>query len=385
MTMRRLVFAIDQSGGNAVYQANLSRALQAAPGVEATYHGVHVVADDIWQLVPGVRSNYALTASARAASALHATRRRTGHVDAALIHSQSIALFSIPFMRRVPTVISSDGTPRNYDSYAAGLEHPIHGPRIEAFKRRWTRATIRSATRLLGFSGWVRDSFINDYGADPDRVIVIPPGIDTELWVPRPELRPDDGIVRILFTGGNFKRKGGPVLLDWLRQTRHRNVELHLVTHHPVPVSETDRVVVHNGMRANSPGLIALAQRCNFFALPTRGDCFSFAGIEALAVGMPVVISDVGGISEIINDGEVGYLVDRDDTVGFFERLDHLVENVEVRERMGRAGRERAVARFTAQRNAARVLDLLLQVADEGAPRGRRGGPGAGAMPGVER
>jgi glycosyltransferase involved in cell wall biosynthesis len=382
MTTRQFVFAIDQSGGNAVYQANLAQALHAAPGVAATYHGVHIVADDIWQRLPGVRSNYALTASARAAWALHATRRRTGHVDAALIHSQSIALFSIPFMRRVPTVISSDGTPRNYDSYADGLEHRVYGPRVEGFKHRWTRATIRSAARLLGFSSWVRDSFINDYGADPERVVVIPPGIDTDLWVPRPEQRPDDGIVRILFTGGHFARKGGPLLLDWVRQTRHRNVEVHLVTQHLVP--DTDRVVVHNGMRPNSPELIALAQSCDLFALPTRGDCFSFAGIEAQSVGMPVVISNVGGISEIITDGENGYLVERDDTVGLFERLDHLVENTGLRERMGRLGRERAVDRFTAKRNAGRVLDLLMKVADEGrAPRPRAGRAAPSALGGV--
>jgi glycosyltransferase involved in cell wall biosynthesis len=292
---RRLAFAIDQSGGNAVYQANLARALADVPGLEATYHGVHIEQDDVWQLVPGVRSNFALAASARAASALHAVRRRTGRVDAALVHSQSIALFSIPFMRRVPTVISSDGTPRNYDSYADGLEHVVYGPRVERLKARWTGAAIRAAHRLLGFSTWVADSFVNDYGADPSRVVVIPPGIDTELWSPRPERRPGDGVVRILFTGGHFTRKGGPVLLDWVKRTRHRNVEVHLVTQHPVPAAE--RVVVHNGMRANSPELIALAQRCDLFALPTRGDCFSFAGIEAQAVGMPVVISDVGGIS----------------------------------------------------------------------------------------
>jgi glycosyltransferase involved in cell wall biosynthesis len=362
MTARRFVFAIDQSAGNAVYQSNLARALHGVPGVEAVFHGVHVVANDVWQSLPVIRSNYALTASARAAAALHGTHRRTGAVDAALIHSQSIALFSIPFMRRVPTVISSDGTPKNYDAYADGLEHVIYGPRVERFKALWTRAAVRAAARLLGFSSWVRDSFINDYGADPERVVVIPPGIDTDLWAPKPELRPDDGIVRILFTGGNFTRKGGPILLDWVRRTRHRNVEVHFVTLNSIP--STDRVVVHTGMRANSPELVALAQSCDIFALPTRGDCFSFAGIEAHSVGMPVVISNVGGISEIVSDGESGYLVDRDDTVGFFERLDHLVEDVHLRDAMGRVGRERAVARFTAKRNALRVLELLVQMCD---------------------
>ena len=363
-TTRRYAFAIDQSGGNAVYQANLAQALRGTPGVEATYHGVHIVADDVWQMLPGVRDNYALTASARAASALHAVRRRVGGLDAAFIHSQSIALFSIPFMRRVPTVISSDGTPRNYDSYADGLEHKVYGRRVEGLKQRWTRATVGAARRLLAFSSWVRDSFVNDYGADPSRISVIPPGIDTDLWVPRPELRPGDGTVRVLFTGGHFTRKGGPLLLEWVKKTRHRNVEVHLVTQHPV--APTDGVVVHHGMTANSPQLIALAQSCDLFALPTRGDCFPFAGIEAQSVGLPVVISNVGGIPEMIVDGETGYTVDRNDAVGFFERLDLLVADAALRERMGRLGRARAAERFNAARNSARVVELLHTVGSEG-------------------
>jgi glycosyltransferase involved in cell wall biosynthesis len=302
-----------------------------------------------------------------------------GGIDAALIHSQSIALFSIPFMRAVPTVISSDGTPRNYDSYADGLDHVVYGPLTEGFKRRWTRATIRAASRLLAFSSWVRDSFIDDYGAEPERVVIIPPGIDTEVWVPQPECRVDDGVVRVLFTGGHFTRKGGPLLLDWVARTRHRNVELHLVTQHDVPAR--DRVVVHTGMRPNSPELIALAQRCDLFALPTRGDCFPFAAIEAQAAGLPVVISNVGGIPEMIEDGYNGFLVDRNDPVAFFERLDRLVEDATLRDRMGRLARVRAVERFTAARNAARVVELLVSIADEGAHRrrpaaARRGGTG---------
>jgi glycosyltransferase involved in cell wall biosynthesis len=362
---RRFAFAIDQSGGNAVYQANLQRALAETPDIEATYHGVRIVDDDMWQLVPGIRSNYALTASARAAAALHAVQRRVGKLDAAFIHSQSIALFSVPFMRRVPTVISSDGTPKNYDTYADGLEHAVYGRRVEEMKRRWTRSTLLAARKLLGFSSWVRDSFVNDYGVDPARVVVIPPGIDTDLWVPRAELRGEGGKVRILFTGGNFPRKGGPTLLEWARTTKHRDhVEVHLVTQHDVPA--TDNVVVHNHMRANSPELIGLAQRCDLFALPTLGDCFPFAAIEAQSAGMPVVISNVGGIAEMVEEGKTGFLVDRKDREGFFERLDRLVEDATLRETMGRAGRARATERFNAKRNATRVAELLLSVAGEG-------------------
>jgi glycosyltransferase involved in cell wall biosynthesis len=263
----------------------------------------------------------------------------------------------------VPTVISSDGTPKNYDTYADGLEHPVYSARVEAMKQVWTRSALGAARHLLAFSTWVKNSYINDYGADPARVTVIPPGIDTERWVPRPELRKNDGKIRILFTGGNFPRKGGPTLLKWAQTSKHRkDIEVHLVTQNEVP--STENVVVHNNMRANTPELIELAQSCDIFALPTLGDCFSFAGIEASCTGMPVVISNVGGISEIVVEGETGFLVPRRDEAALFERLDLLVEDAELRQRMGAAGRKRSAELFNASRNASRVYDLLMSVAE---------------------
>src|SRR5262245_914923 len=102
--MKRFAFAIENNVGNATYRQNLARAFGDRSDIEATFLPVELAADDIWQMTPLIRSNLALVASARAASALHASRSQRG-CDAALIHSQSIALFSLSFMKRVPTII----------------------------------------------------------------------------------------------------------------------------------------------------------------------------------------------------------------------------------------------------------------------------------------
>jgi glycosyltransferase involved in cell wall biosynthesis len=278
-----------------------------------------------------------------------------------MIHSQSLALFSMPFMRRVPTLISTDGTPANYDSFADALDHKVYGPVTEAAKRLWTRLTFSAAEAVLGFSRWAKDSIVNDYGCPPEKVQVLPPGIDIERWRPAPEQRPNDGVVRILFTGGNFERKGGPDLLRWKERTRHRNVELHLVTQKPV--AEADGVVVHGHFKPNDPELVQLAQRCDLFVLPTRGDCFGFAVIEAQATGMPVVVSAVGGVPEIVVEGETGFLVPRGDQDALADRVDQLVGDEGLRRRLGANGRERAVSHFDARVNSRRVLQLMLQLA----------------------
>jgi glycosyltransferase involved in cell wall biosynthesis len=362
--MTRLGFAIDGGGGNLTYQRNLAAALRGVDGVESDFLTIPIAERDVWELVPLMGHNLALTASARATAALYAADRRRP-LDAALIHSQSLALFAVPWMRRVPTLISTDGTPANYDSFADALDHKVYGRTIEAAKKLWTQATFSAAERILGFSQWVKNSLVNDYGCLAEKVDVIPPGIDVELWKPAPELRSNDALVRILFAGGNFERKGGPELLRWKQLSRHRDqVELHLVTKSPVP--EGPGVVVHRDLVPNAPELVRLAQSCDLFVLPTRGDCFGFAVIEAQSLGLPVVVSNLGGIPEIVVEGETGYLVGRDDFDALCDRIDRLVGDPDLRRRLGAKARELAVKRFDARINSRRVLDLMLRLAGAG-------------------
>ncbi len=170
--------------------------------------------------------------------------------------------------------------------------------------------------------------------------------MDTQLWRPaEPGQRPDDGLTRILFTGGNFERKGGDLLLRWARETGRRGWELHLVTidriENPPP-----GVVVHNDLGSNAAELIELTRRCDLFALPTRADCFSIASLEAMAAGLPVITSDVGGIADIVREGETGYLLAPDDFDGLCDRLETLLASPARRQEMGRKGREVVCAHF---------------------------------------
>jgi glycosyltransferase involved in cell wall biosynthesis len=76
--------------------------------------------------------------------------------------------------------------------------------------------------------------------------------------------------------------------------------------------------------------------------VPSRSECFGLVNIESLAVGTPVVASHVGGISEIVNDGEEGFLVPPDDPVSLAERLGELLGDPELRAEMT----DKALQRF---------------------------------------
>ena len=190
----------------------------------------------------------------------------------------------------------------------------------------------------------------------PERAHVIPPGVDTRQWRP-PERRPANDRVQLLFVGGNFERKGGRLLLDTFRSLRlHDRAELQIVTRDPVEPSPG--VTVHHGLENNSPELLNLYRCADAFVLPTLADCFSIASIEAMAMGLPVITSAIGGIPDIVEHGQTGFLVRPGDGRELASALTQIVENDQMRVAMGMAGRARAEARFDAHSSAERLIEL---------------------------
>jgi glycosyltransferase involved in cell wall biosynthesis len=76
---------------------------------------------------------------------------------------------------------------------------------------------------------------------------------------------------------------------------------------------------------------------------PVWNEAFGVTPLEAMAAGVPVAVSRCGGIVETVQDQVTGFIVDPDDAASLAEAMLRLVENDTLRERMGRAGRQRAL------------------------------------------
>jgi glycosyltransferase involved in cell wall biosynthesis len=137
-------------------------------------------------------------------------------------------------------------------------------------------------------------------------------------------------------------------------------VELHLVT--KSAVTPAPGVTVHDDLGPNSAELVALYHRPDIFCLPTRGDCLPRVPSEAGAAGLPLVSTAVAGISEIVHDGETGLVVAPGDVDGLVRSLRALVEDGELRQRLGTAAQHLVQREFDAARNVARLAELLLDV-----------------------
>ncbi|HWZ90734.1 MAG TPA: glycosyltransferase family 4 protein, partial [Polyangiaceae bacterium] len=201
---------------------------------------------------------------------------------------------------------------------------------------------------------WTKQSFVEDYGCREEDVAVIAPGINLDEFSIGDR---NHELPRILFVGGDFERKGGDLLLDVFRRRLRGRAELILVTRGNV--ASEPGVHVYRNLQVNSAALRELYRTSDLFALPTRADCFSLVCMEAQAAGLPTISTRVGGIPDVIREGETGHLLKSGDAGALGDALESLVMNPTRRRAMSQNSRAAAVRLFSAHENARRLFEFV--------------------------
>jgi glycosyltransferase involved in cell wall biosynthesis len=353
----RLGFALEYSLGHITHAQNLKRVLENQPEITPTF--VDLPFDGMtgaWTRLPGVRSNWSLRASLGAWLGL---RRHMASLDAALYHTQVTSLFAAGLMRRVPSVISLDATPLQYDSLGEFYGHvPSANPRLEALKKRLNQRAFGAARHLVAWSEWAKSSLVADYGVAPEKISVIPPGIDTARWRCERALRPA-GPVNLLFVGGDFPRKGGETLLEAFRQLPPGTAHLNIVTKTTDAGKKMPNVTVWHDVVPNSDTLRTLFAEADLFVFPTRGDCLPLAVMEALASGLPVITTTVGALPEAVTHDETGWIVPPNDPAALADALRTLVGDAGLRGRLSAQAARVGQERFDASKNYAKLIQTV--------------------------
>ncbi|MFY7951565.1 MAG: glycosyltransferase family 4 protein [Armatimonadaceae bacterium] len=359
---RRLGLALEYALGHVTHAENLKQILADRPGMVPHYVDIpYDAVPGAWARLPGFRSNWTLRASTAAFLGL---RKVAPSCAGLLFHTQVTSVFSTGLMRRTPGVVSLDATPLQYDSQGAFYGHAVGSGPLETLKYRLNRNAFHAARSLVTWSEWAKRSLVNDYGVPADRVEVIPPGIDVGRWDFGD--RHAKGTVNLLFVGGDFSRKGGDILLQaWglLPATVRSRCVLHLVTPAPGVGDGVEGVVVHRGLRPNTPELLRLFREADLFVFPTLGDCLPLAILEALASGLPIVTTSVGALAEAVVDGRSGRVVPAGDPVALGRAIEEAVTDPAQRLQWGRAARDEALSRFDARCNYGRLADIVAGVA----------------------
>lgn len=359
----RVAFLMDQVAGHITNYRNLQRAAEHEPALDASWWEIRSYRPDgrleqFQQRFPSVVPSY-LTGNARAVMEIRGALRGGG-CDAIFTNARAAVLLSRRFAH-VPTMVDFDVTPLQLDELDGYESHPDPQP-MAWLKRRLATDFYRSASLLQAWSTWAARSAVRDYGVPEDKVVVNPPGVDLEFWRHRGERSATADRPRVLFVGGDFRRKGGDLLLEL--HAERGDFDLHIVTREPV--AATPGVTVYDDLEPNTDRLRALYHRADAFVLPSRGECFGLATVEAMAAGLPVITSDVGGAADIVEDGRNGYLTAAGDRAQLGTALDALLADAARRRVMGAHSRQLAEERFDLCRNAARTFSHLKRLARQG-------------------
>jgi alpha-maltose-1-phosphate synthase len=257
----------------------------------------------------------------------------------------------------------------------------------------WAEQTSAgSADAIIAVSAGMRADILRSYpSVDPERVHVIHNGVDTDAYRPDPgtavleRLGIDPGLPTAVFVGRITRQKGLPHLLDAADRLQPGS-QLVLCAGAPDTPEIGDEVAERvraleaaGGVRVfwipemlPRPEVVQILSHATVFVCPSIYEPFGLVNVEAMACATPVVASAVGGIPEIVVEGETGHLVEftpGDDPFGspadpaafaaaLADRVNALLADPDAAREMGRAARRRVEAAFAWPAIAERTADL---------------------------
>jgi glycosyltransferase involved in cell wall biosynthesis len=256
----------------------------------------------------------------------------------------------------------------------------VHGWAFKAYSGipsalyRWAdRLMERATTVTICVTETERAAGLAGRTCSADRTVVIPNAVDVDA---APRARHDGDLPQIVSVGRLAWPKDPLTLVHALAFARVRGNRYRAVIVGDGPdragleaaVSELGigSAVELHGPRRDVPDLLA---RSDVFVLASRSEGGPISILEAMAAGLPVVASDVGGVRELVADGVTGLLVPAADTDALAAALERLLADPGLRRRMGAAGHERARERFDLSAHRRSHLELYeRQLARSGAP-----------------
>lgn len=238
-------------------------------------------------------------------------------------------------------------------------------PPVSPARLRRQIETIEIADAVWCCSEFSRRSLIEN-GVPAEKTFVSLLGIDVDRFHIPEENRIRNGPFTILFVGNIGIQKGVHVLLEALASGGISNAE---VIFNGVPDMPGRRIIAEYTARLASRGISIRIDpgdprrhfgRASVFVLPSVHDSFGIVVLEAMAGGLPVIVSDHAGAGEIVRDGENGFIFPSGNSRILAERLGFFRDNPAAREAFGRISEEIA-ADYDIRKTSARILTALVE------------------------
>ncbi|MFA4901170.1 MAG: glycosyltransferase [Desulfobaccales bacterium] len=276
--------------------------------------------------------------------------------------------------------------PGNYTRLAAALmQVPIvidhwHGfTRITRKRRFICRALSRFTDLSLAVSQGVKDYLVKEIGLDPDKVRVVPNGVDIaaiDAARPGPGVRRELGLPEgapVIGLVGRLDHwgKGHKELFSAMTQLKERYAVHALIVGGGRREAEVKQMAasldlagqVHFlGSRRDVPDLL---QAMDIFVLPSYSEGLSLALLEAMAAGLPVIVSRVGGNPEVVTDGATGLIIPPRDAEALAQSLERFLADPAGAKELGKNARRHVEANYSLERLGKGINEIYEELAEK--------------------
>lgn len=215
------------------------------------------------------------------------------------------------------------------------------------------------ADLIIVLSEVAKQTFIKA-GFAPEKLAVLTPFVDTNRFCPTPKI---DDIFRVLYVGTIEPRKGVPYLVEAFQKANIAQSELLLVG----GTSTRALKMFIEGTLRDNPNIkqefwdfskadpTQVFGKSSVLVLPSVEDGFGLVALEAMACGLPIIVTSHCGAADVVTDGVNGFIIPPRDTETLAEKLTFLAANETIRLEMGK------VARTTAQKQTQEIYQEQLQ------------------------
>ncbi len=261
-------------------------------------------------------------------------------------------------------------------AHSRTLREQIGKRRWYAFTRMQTQVAKRMP-RVLTVSESSRGDIISDHKVAPERIHVVPVGVDPEMFSPLPSIQRIPG--RLVTTASaDVAMKGLSYLLEAVAKLRaERHVELTIIgkakrdsaaSRAISDLGLTDAVTFVSGL--TDQRIVELYAEAELAVVPSLYEGFSLPAIEAMSCGVPLVATTGGALPEVAGrHGETCFLTEPGDAGALAATLAEALDNPQARARVGEAGRRRVVQQWSWHHTAERTVEQYRAVLQENALR----------------
>jgi D-inositol-3-phosphate glycosyltransferase len=366
--VRELVSSLAQAGVDCVvYVRRWHDELPGVVDVEPGFRVVHVPAGPTSlekEALPGVVDEFAdrVAADISAAGdidALHANYWLSGVAGHRIKHELDLPLVSIFHTLARVKAETGDHEPQR---------------RVDA-----ETAVIGCSDVILANSQAEADQLVRHYGAAPERVQIVPPGVDHALFSPGVKAGAREALGLgadpvLLFVGRIQPLKGVDVAVRALHELRDPSATLLVVggasgREGETEVARVHRLVAELGLeeqvRFLDPKphheLSTYYRAADVCLVPSRSESFGLVALEAAACGTPVVAAAVGGLLSLVQHGRTGYLVDQRDPVRYARYVREILESPSLATELSQSA-ARMASHYTWSTTAARLRRLYADI-----------------------